>query len=295
MCDLWKNTLQYSVPPGAIPAQIEYALDRVSASPEQIKLYNSGSFFDTAAIPVEDYPQIAEKVSFAERVIVESHPQLVGERTIAFRDHLIGAQSSSSARHYPSGEGVRQRELCAPQLEVAMGLETVHPDILPRLNKKLDSDDFLFAASMLYHFGITLRVFVLIKPPFMHESLAVEWAIKSAEFAFVCCLASVVSLIPTRAGNGAMERLIETYEFAPPCLYTVENALKECLARFCASPGSSASEARLQRRVFVDTWNLEQFSTCPHCFEQRRLRLCQMNLTQEILPGISCSFCKGLT
>ena len=294
MCDLWKNTLPYKVPPGAIPAQIEYALDRVSASPEQIKLYNSGSFFDTAAIPVEDYPQIAEKVSFAERVIVESHPHLVGERAIAFRDHLIGAQSSSSARHYPSGESVRQQELCAPQLEVAMGLETVHPDILPRLNKNLDSDDFLFAASTLYHFGITLRVFVLIKPPFMHESLAVEWAIKSAEFAFVCCLASVVSLIPTRAGNGAMERLIENDEFAPPYLYTVEKALEECLARFCTSRRSSASEARLQRRVFVDTWNLEQFSRCPHCFEERRLRLCQMNLIQEILPAINCSFCKGV-
>src|SRR5437016_523097 len=26
MCDLWKNTLAESVPPGAIPAQIDYAL-----------------------------------------------------------------------------------------------------------------------------------------------------------------------------------------------------------------------------------------------------------------------------
>src|SRR4051812_40825944 len=104
MCDLWKNTLPHSVPAGAIPAQIEYALARIGPPPEQIKLYNSGSFFDVAAIPPEDYPQIAEKVSSTERVIVECHPKLVGKRTIAFRDQLKGAQ-----------------------LEVALGLETIHP------------------------------------------------------------------------------------------------------------------------------------------------------------------------
>src|SRR4051794_24417514 len=39
MCDLWKNTLPHSVAPGAIPAQIEYALARLGSRPEQIKLY----------------------------------------------------------------------------------------------------------------------------------------------------------------------------------------------------------------------------------------------------------------
>jgi len=50
MCDLWKNTLIDSVPLGAIPSQIDYALARLPAA-RQIKLYNSGSFFDTQAIP----------------------------------------------------------------------------------------------------------------------------------------------------------------------------------------------------------------------------------------------------
>jgi radical SAM enzyme (TIGR01210 family) len=270
MCDLWKNTLPYSVPPGAIPAQIEYALARIDSRPEQIKLYNSGSFFDAAAIPVEDYPLIAEKVSDAERVIVESHPKLIGERTIAFRN-----------------------ELAETQLEVAMGLETIHPSILPRLNKKMTLELFLEAAGILNRSGIILRAFVLIKPPLMIESDAVEWGVKSAGFAFQCG-AAVVSLIPTRAGNGAMERLIENGEFSPPSLHTVEKAFEECLARFGDPRGSSASEVGLQRRVFVDTWNLEQFSRCPHCFEPRRSRLCQMNLLQEIPPAVNCSFCKGV-
>src|SRR6185503_2872464 len=54
MCDLWKNTLTEPVAPGAIPRQIDEALSRLMAReppPRQIKLYNSGSFFDAGAIP----------------------------------------------------------------------------------------------------------------------------------------------------------------------------------------------------------------------------------------------------
>ena len=67
MCDLWKNTLTETVPVGAIPAQIEYALARLPAA-RVIKLYNSGSFFDPRAIPVADYPAIARRDSRASSV-----------------------------------------------------------------------------------------------------------------------------------------------------------------------------------------------------------------------------------
>jgi archaeosine synthase beta-subunit len=50
MCDLWRNTITETVPAGAIPQQIDYALERLPAA-RQIKLYNSGSFFDPRAIP----------------------------------------------------------------------------------------------------------------------------------------------------------------------------------------------------------------------------------------------------
>ncbi len=48
--DLWKNTLEQTVPPRAIPAQIEYALGRLPPA-RDIKLYNSGSFYNPRAIP----------------------------------------------------------------------------------------------------------------------------------------------------------------------------------------------------------------------------------------------------
>ncbi len=255
MCDLWQNTLTGKVPPGAIPRQIDYALAQLAARPDQLKLYNSGSFFDPAAIPVSDYPAIADQVSFAQQVVVEAHPRLVGEKALRFRDLLSGT------------------------LEVAMGLETVHPEVLPRLNKKFTLEHFTQAADFLGKAGIAMRVFVLVQPPFLNEAEGLEWAVKSAAFAFACG-AGVVSLIPTRPGNGAMDRLMAAGEFTPPRLTTLEQALELAI--------------NLRRgRVFADTWNLEQFSTCLACLEARRGRLQAMNLTQAILPAVDCPHCQG--
>jgi uncharacterized Fe-S cluster-containing MiaB family protein len=73
VCDLWRNTLTDTVPVGAIPAQIDYALSKLPHA-RQIKLYNSGSFFDHKAIPSEDYGALAAQVCSFERVIIECHP-----------------------------------------------------------------------------------------------------------------------------------------------------------------------------------------------------------------------------
>ena len=254
MCDLWKNTTTQTVPLSAIPRQIDYALSQLRSRPEQIKLYNSGSFFDLAAIPPADDPAIARTVAFAKHVVVESHPRLVGEKALRFRDLLSGL------------------------LEVAMGLETVHPQVLPRLNKKFEPAHFSQAAGFLRDNGIAVRAFVLVKPPFMDEEEGLEWAVKSAAFAFSCG-ATVVSLIPTRPGNGAMERLMETGEFSPPRLSTLEKALELAL------------EVRGDGRIFADTWDLEQFSRCPACFEKRRQRIHAMNLSQRTPPAIDCPAC----
>lgn len=261
MCDLWRTTLAETVPAGAIPAQIDYALDRLSASARQIKLYNSGSFFDPRAIPPEDHPAIVRRVRPFDRVIVECHPALVNERAIRFRDQLVAENPTAS-------------------LEVAMGLETAHPQVLEKLNKRMTLEDFARAAEFLCRNDIALRVFVLVKPPFLvDEAEALHWAERSIAFGFECG-ATVVSVIPTRFGNGALEALAAQGEFAPPELSTLEATL--CYGM------------NLRRgRVFADLWDLGKFSTCPACFDERRQRLHTMNVRQEILPVVECVNCAG--
>jgi len=255
MCDLWKNTLTTSVAPGVIPEQIDFALAQLQCRPEQLKLYNSGSFFDSAAIPVPDYPAIAGRVEFARHVVVESHPRLVGDKALRLRDLLSGS------------------------LEVAMGLETIHPEVFPRLNKRFDLDHFAKAAGFLRGAGIAMRAFILVNPPFLKEKDGIEWAVKSAAFAFGCG-AGVVSLIPTRAGNGAMERLLASGEFSSPTLSTLETAQELALDLHAG-------------RVFADTWDLGRFSRCASCLEPRRQRLHTINLTQQPQPRVVCRDCDG--
>lgn len=257
MCDLWRNTLPETVPAGAIPAQIDYALARLPVA-RQVKLYNSGTFFDRGAIPPEDYPAIAQQLRGFDRVIVESHPALVGEASLRFRDLLDVIDNVSP-------------------LEVAMGLETAHPEVLARLNKRMTLDQFARAAAFLRENRIALRAFILVKPPFLDEEQALHWAKRSLDFAFDCG-ASSASLIPTRFGNGALEALAEQGQFSPPKLGTLEAAAEYGV--------------RLGRgRVFADVWDLQKFSDCAACFPARLARLRQMNHSQTVPPPVVCGHC----
>jgi radical SAM enzyme (TIGR01210 family) len=252
MCDLWKHTLTESVTAGAIPAQIDYALSRLPDA-RVVKLYNSGSFFDPRAIPVADYEQIASRIDRFERVIVECHPALIGERCLQFRNLLKG------------------------RLEIAMGLETAHPEVLRRLNKGMTLEQFSAAAGFLRQNEIDLRVFILVRPPFLDENEALYWAKRSLDFAFECG-ATAASLIPTRGGNSELDALAASGDFTPPRIETLEAAHEYGLNLHMG-------------RVFSDLWDLERFSRCATCWQARRDRLSEMNLRQTILPAIGCSVC----
>jgi archaeosine synthase beta-subunit len=253
MCDLWRNTLTASVAPGAIPEQIDYAMERLPAA-RQIKLYNSGSFFDPHAIPPGDYAAIARRVDGFERVIVECHPALVGNACLRFRDLIRG------------------------KLEVAMGLETAHVEILERLNKRMTLKMFAESARFLRENEIDLRAFILVKPPFMREEEAVEWAVRSLEFAFASG-ATAATLIPTRGGNGAMEGLAAAGDFTPPALRTLEAAVERGILLD-------------KGRVFADLWDAENWPGCAACGGRRIARLKAMNLEQRILEAAACGLCR---
>ncbi|MSQ93215.1 MAG: radical SAM protein [Gemmataceae bacterium] len=246
MCDLWKNTLETSVASGQIVAQIRWALAQLPPA-RYLKLYNAGNFFDPQAIPPDDYCPIAELAAPFKRVIVESHPRLVGRRCWEFR------------------------RLLRAELEVAMGLETVHPEVLPRLNKQMTLDDFARAAGALRAEGIAVRAFILVRPPFLTDTEGLEWAKRSLDFAFSvgveCC-----SLIPTRAGNGAIEELERQGLFAPPSLDSLEQALEYGL-----SLGAG--------RVFMDLWDIERVSPVAPHRAARIERLLRMNLAQRMTPA----------
>lgn len=253
MCDLWKNTTDEATPVGAIPSQIEFALSLLPPAPV-IKLYNSGNFFDRQAIPIADHPRIIDLVAPYRHVIVENHPRLCTSEVARFQSRLNGS------------------------FEVALGLETIHPTVLPRLNKQMTVDDFQRAVDLLVASEIVVRAFILLKPPFVGEQEAVDWALRSIEWSFSigvdCC-----AVIPTRGGNGIMDGLKRDGLFSPPRLESLEAVMAEAL-------GFGGN------RVFVDLWDIEKLFVCSHCGPDRRDRLHHANLHQHLPPPIACSHCR---
>lgn len=256
MCDLWKNTTGASVASGAIVRQLSTALGTpplAGAGATTIKLYNSGNFFDSGAVPPGDYGAIAALLAPFDNVIVECHPALAGP------------------------QATRMAAMMRGSLEVAMGLEVADDALLDALNKRLTLDMYARTAAFLGAVGIAHRAFVLVQPPFVRPEAAAELAVRTASFAFGHG-ASAVSLIPVRPGNGALEELMSSGDFSKPTLATLERAHEAALA--------------LGRgRVFADTWDLGQFSACAYCFARRAGRMHEMNVTQRALPRVVCAAC----
>lgn len=266
-CDLWRQTLDGPTPAGALTEQLDGALAALATeagfdlAATVVKLYNASNFFDRRAVPEDDRTAIARRLRTARRVVVECHPRLVGRECVGFA-----------------------RDLEAP-LEVAMGLETVHPDAFPRLNKGMDVADFDAAAARLRERGIGVRAFVQVGPPFVPPAEAALWAVRSAEHALAAG-AEQVALIPARGGNGALEVLAERGDFTPPSLADLEEALDRALERAREQPAARAGAV-----VTADLWDLEAFSRCASCLPARRERLRRMNLSGRAEPRVACSAC----
>ncbi|MCS6976711.1 MAG: hypothetical protein NZM31_06825 [Gemmatales bacterium] len=253
MCDLWRYTTDERVPHGAIVHQIVEGLRRLPPV-KHLKLYNAGSFFDAQAIPTPELPRVAELLTDFDRVIVECHPRLVDRRCVEFSRRLKGC------------------------LEIALGLETCHPDALARLNKRMTLPDFRRAADFIRTNGLRLRAFVLSTLPFLSRQENLDWACASIEFAFQCG-ADIVTVIPTRTGNGAMDWLQGQGHFTPPTIADLE--------------AIHAYGLRLERGVvLIDLWDASKLAHCTNCGSSRLDRLGRMNLQQKLEPPITCG-CQG--
>ncbi len=183
-CDLWRWTIDGPTPRGALPRQIEDAIVAADAPRgDRIKLYNASNFFDRRAVPPEDVPSIAALCAPFGGVTVESHANTIGDATLRFAELLDG------------------------RLEVAMGLETIHPVATRHLNKRLDLDRFERAARFLAaerHRPARVRAaWRAVRSRRRSRRLdGAQRASTRRTSARPSC-----AIIPVRGGNGELERL----------------------------------------------------------------------------------------
>ncbi|MFN7734503.1 MAG: radical SAM protein [Pirellula sp.] len=265
MCDLWKYTTGERTDVGSLPRQIQLLHQEhntIERGVRWLKLYNASNFFDTANVPEEDHDTIASLCYGFHRVIVENHAAMLGssnvrQRILRFQEQLDG------------------------ELELAMGLETIEPEAVRLLNKKMSLEQFADACRFLRDNEIRSRAFVLLQPPGSAPATSVEWTVKSCQWAFSCGIERC-SIIPTRPGNGFTDTMIASGQWQPPEAKKLEDTMD-------AMDLGLSSEHRI---ATVDLWDWNRISgTCEQCCGPRRLRLEAMNMGQCFLPRIRCVHC----
>jgi hypothetical protein len=255
VCDLWKHTTGRDAVSASVAEQVGWALAKLPRT-SHVKIYNSGSFFDTQAISRNDRARIGELVEGRQTLIVECHPRLVNQDCAEFAAAIAPVR-----------------------LQVAIGLETVDPALLPRLNKGMSLYDFERAVRFLMECGVDVRAFVLLGPPGHRGDQAVLWAKRSLDHAFSlgveCCV-----VIPVRPGNGIVDELERKGFFARPVLSELEAVIVHGLRTARWPEGE---------RVFADLWDIEDFFDCANCSALRAAALRRMNLTQLPAVPVRCS------
>ncbi len=180
--------------------QLESALRRFNG-PEVLKIFTSGSFFELEEEFRRYVYRRVEELGF-RKLIVESRPEFIGDVVDEIRNLKF-------------------------RVEVGIGLETSNDFIREYcINKGFRFKDFMRSAELLKSNGIGVKVYLLLKPPFLSEREAIEDVLRSVED--VREIADVISLNPTNVQSGTyLEKLWIRGLYRPPWLWSVVKVLKE--------------------------------------------------------------------
>ena len=170
---------------------------------EKIKIFTSGSFLDKKELPESTRTKMLTLVrkKGVQEVTIETRPEFAAE-ALSVQGHL---------------EGIT--------LEVALGLESVTDRVLKYcINKGFTYQDFVKAVEILYLYNTKVKVYLLIKPPFLTEYEAVEDAVHSAET--IAEMVDVISFNPVAVHKKTVvEYLWRTGQYTPPWIWSVIEVL----------------------------------------------------------------------
>ncbi len=169
-----------------------------------LKIYTSGSFLDEDEITSGTSDYMLKRCADAHlRLLFESRPGYVTNEKL---DHMLAIHDD---------------------LEIALGLESSNDNVLRySINKGFTVVDYAKATALLDSKGIDLRTYVLLKPPFLTESEAIEDA--KATIAFAAKSSKTISLNPVNVQRGTLvERLWRNWAYRPPWLWSVLKVLRE--------------------------------------------------------------------
>lgn len=233
-------------------SQMEKALKKGKA--KILKIFTSGSFFELNK-DFRDFVYNTVKEYGFERLSVESRPEYV----------------------YRINEDVDKIDF---ELEIGIGLETSNDFIRDFcINKGFTFDDFKRAAEFLKDGGFRVKVYLLLKPPFLSEREAIEDSLKS--IGDVRNLTDIVSLNPTNVpSNTYLETLWKKGLYRPPWLWSVVEVLRKASIEIISDP--------------VGAGTLRGPHNCGRCDRNVVEAIRKFSLTQDksVLENLDCKCLK---
>lgn len=183
-----------------IEEQLDEASDQYKDE-EIVKIYTSGSFFDPKEIPKDLALNILKSFD-ASKLVIESRPEFIDKDRI---------------KRYAQG---------LTELEVAIGLESANDFILDKcINKGFKYEDYRKSVTEISN-HVSIRTYLLLKPPFLHEKEAIEDIIRATEK--ISDLTDIISINPVNIQNGSLvERLWHRDLYRPPWLWSIIEILSK--------------------------------------------------------------------
>jgi len=168
-----------------------------------VKLFTSGSFFDKSEVPDKARDEIlASLAGKAKKVIAETRPEFVTDGTMEDAKKFV------------------------PRLEVAIGLETSNDRIrIECINKNFLFKDFVRASETAKKHGVTTKAYLLLKPPFVSESDALEDIVGSVLDAAPYAGTISINLCNIQRGT-IVDELFVGRAYRPPWLWTIVEAIR---------------------------------------------------------------------
>ena len=179
--------------------QLEQALTRYKGEPF-VKIYTSGSFLDDNEVPPSVRAKFFEAFKDCERLLFESRPEFITAESLA---ELPG------------------------NVTIALGLESSDPAVLETsVHKGFTPEDIRRAGTLIKESGLMVRTYLLLKPPFMTESMAIADAVRSARFADP--FSDEISVNPLNVQRGTyVERLWKRGEFRSPWIWSLMDVFRQ--------------------------------------------------------------------
>jgi archaeosine synthase beta-subunit len=204
MCGYGNDSAGRPVTDADLAQQVQTGLKDYHGQP-LVKIFNSGSFFDDCEISPEGRKTVLSSFPTAAKIAVESRPEYVRE------EPLRQAQDSLGSRCF----------------EVGIGLETSNDVVRERaINKGFTFTQYKAAAELLHEHRMSVKTYVLCKPPFLTEQEALDDDLETIRA--VSPLSDIISINPvTIQRHTLVEYLWRREQYRPPWLWTLVDILRQ--------------------------------------------------------------------